>query len=277
MQTKMVMLVIMAMMAFAGNSLLCRMALVSSSTDPVSFTYIRLLSGALVLYLLTVFRHSPSISAGSWVGAVALFVYATGFSLAYVAIPTGAGALLLFGAVQLTMILWGMFKGERFNSIQTTGFFLAIVGLTVLLLPGATAPPLSSAVLMVMAGMAWGIYSVLGRSASNPLSSTAGNFILTLPFAAILLLINTHTMMTDLQGLILGIVSGAVTSGIGYALWYAVLPALKSSHAATIQLSVPVIATFAGWLILGETLTLRILLASLAILSGIALVIIEKR
>ncbi|WP_028627976.1 DMT family transporter [Metapseudomonas resinovorans] len=266
----------LAMLAFAGNSLLCRLALKETAIDAASFTAIRIASGALMLWLLLRLRHTPLASTGNWRAALALFVYAAAFSYAYLQLDAGAGALLLFGAVQLCMVVFGLLRGERLNPQQALGFALATGGLVVLLLPGATAPPLVGGLLMLLAGLAWGVYTLLGRQAGLPLAATAGNFIRALPFAALLLLPFIDQLTLDLPGLIYALLSGALTSGIGYAIWYSALPGLGALQAASVQLSVPVLAALGGALLLGETISLRLALVSLAVLGGIALVLRAK-
>lgn len=265
----------LAMLAFAANSLLCRMALTQSDISPGMFTALRLVSGAVTLLILTTTSNKASYSAGSWRGAVALFTYAAAFSYAYVGMSTGTGALLLFGAVQLTMISVGIARGERFGYYQIAGFVLAILGLIVLLMPGVTSPAPVPAILMVIAGIAWGAYSLMGKNAVSGLSVTAGNFVRALPLVALLggALIFMDRLSWDLQGGLLALASGALASGLGYAIWYLVLPAIPATIAATLQLSVPVIAALAGWVVLAEAITLQMSLASVAILGGIALVI----
>lgn len=264
------------MVAFAGNSLLCRVALRETSIDAASFTSIRLLSGALVLALLVRCCRSAQVGGGNWWSAAALFAYAAGFSYAYLSLSAGTGALMLFGAVQITMIGRGLWGGERLHRWQWLGLTLALGGLVGLLLPGLAAPPLLGAVLMLLAGVAWGVYSLRGRQGGDPTRVTAGNFLRALPFALLLSLVNIQHSSWDLGGALYAVASGALASGVGYALWYSVLPALKSTTAATVQLSVPVIAALGGLLFLGEALTLRLLLASAAILGGIALVILTR-
>jgi len=214
--------------------------------------------------------------AGNWLSAFALFTYAAGFSFAYVDLSAGTGALLLFGAVQATMILWGLHKGERLDLIQIVGFIVATTGLIVLVFPGLSAPPLISSILMLGAGVAWGIYSLRGRGEKNSASVTAENFVRAVPFAAAVSIISIPWTHVDLAGVSYAIISGAITSGHGYVIWYSALPGLKAASAATVQLSVPVLAATGGILLLGEPLTLRYLLASVGILGGIALVVLEK-
>ncbi|ENA32734.1 MULTISPECIES: DMT family transporter [Pseudomonas] len=261
----------LAMLAFAGNSLLCRLALKHAEIDPASFTTLRIFSGALVLWLLL--RQQNGKPAGNWPSAIYLFIYAAAFSFAYTHLEAGTGALLLFGAVQVTMISLGLLRGERLNRWATTGLLLALGGLVVLLLPGATAPSLTGALLMLTSGVAWGLYSLKGRGVTSPLAATAGNFLLASVPALLISLASIAYSHSDLMGVLYAVLSGAVTSGVGYALWYTALRGLGSLQAATVQLSVPVLTALAGALLLGEALTLRLLLTALAVLGGIALVL----
>jgi drug/metabolite transporter (DMT)-like permease len=267
----------LAMVAFAGNSLLCRVALKQTQIDGATFTLIRIVSGALCLGIIVGIRKGTLRNAGSWFSALALFGYAALFSFAYLRLTAGTGALLLFGAVQATMIFWALRKGERLRLGQTAGLFLALAGLVALVFPGLTAPPLSAAVLMLGAGIAWGIYSLRGKGGGDPLRATAGNFLRAVPLAVLLSLVVWRLANFDSAGIGYAIASGALASGIGYAIWYTALPALKASGAATVQLSVPVLAAAGGIALLGEPITLRFALASVAVLGGIALVIFERR
>lgn len=267
----------MAMIAFAGNSLLCRLALKNTSIDAASFTAIRLVSGAVTLWLVVRLSRGTSAGKGNWLSASALFAYAAGFSFAYRSLPAGTGALLLFGAVQATMISHGVWKGERLLRLQAVGLALALGGLIGLMLPGLSAPPLYGSVLMLAAGIAWGIYSLRGRGAGDPTKVTAGNFLRAIPITVALTVLMQDRINVDIQGILYAVMSGALASGIGYAIWYTALPRLRATNAATVQLSVPVIAAVGGIIFLGEPITLRLVLASLAILGGIALVILEKR
>jgi drug/metabolite transporter (DMT)-like permease len=265
----------LAMIAFAGNSLLCRAALKQASIDAASFTTIRLLSGAGMLWRVVRLRSSAPTGNGNWLSALALFGYAAGFSFAYLRLPAATGALLLFGAVQATMIGHGLWTGERLRRPQLAGLMLAGGGLLGLLLPGLTAPPLSGAVLMLGAGVAWGVYSLRGKGAGDPARVTAGNFLRSVPIAAALSILMSNGISLDRAGICYAVASGALASGMGYAIWYTALPALKSTSAATVQLSVPVIAALGGVVFLGEAITLRLVLASAAILGGIALVLLQ--
>jgi drug/metabolite transporter (DMT)-like permease len=264
------------MVGFAGNSLLCRVALKNTSIDAASFTTIRLISGALMLWLVVRMSHGTRTGKGNWPSAFALFVYAASFSFAYVSLPAATGALLLFGAVQATMIGYGVWAGERFLKKQIVGLVLAVGGLVGLLLPGLSAPPLVGSLLMLSAGIAWGVYSLRGKGAGDPTKVTAGNFMRAAPIAAALSLLMYEGASLSGPGFWYAVLSGALASGIGYAIWYTALPALKATSAATVQLSVPIIAALGGVVFLNEAVTLRLVLASAAILGGIALVVLEK-
>ncbi len=264
------------MIAFAGNSLICRLALTQTTIDAASFTFIRILSGAVALWLVVTIRKRTSPKAGSWASALALFAYAAAFSFAYISLSAGTGALLLFGAVQATMILWGLYKGERLRTRQWLGLALAVAGLVALLFPGLSAPSIGGALLMLCAGIAWGIYSLRGKRAGDPVTATAGNFLRAVVFATGLSVALLPWLKLDRGGVGYAILSGALASGIGYVIWYSALPGLKAASAATVQLSVPVLAAAGGILFLGESITLRYLLASIAVLGGIALVVTES-
>jgi drug/metabolite transporter (DMT)-like permease len=273
---RVVILTLLAMVAFASNSLLCRLALRQATIDAASFTLIRLLSGVIALWLIVITRKPGRPTAGNWTSALALFAYAAAFSFAYISLSVGTGALLLFGMVQATMIFWGLRKGERLNARQWFGLAIALGGLVALVFPGLSAPPIGGALLMTGAGIAWGIYSLRGKGAGDPTSVTAGNFWRSVVFAAVLSMALLRWTNLDPAGIRYAIVSGAIASGVGYVIWYSALPGLKATTAATVQLSVPVLAAVGGILFLSESITLRLLLASLLILGGIGLVIIEK-
>ena len=276
MSARTLLLTALAMLAFAGNSLLCRAALRDSQIDPASFTALRLFAGALVLWLLLYTRKRAATVPGNWAGAFSLFIYAAAFSYAYLHLDAGAGALLLFGAVQLSMITWGLLRGERLHRLQVVGLVLAAAGLVALLLPGTSTPSLSASCLMVLAGIAWGAYSLLGKGTPDPLAATAGNFIRTLPIVAVLCLVALGSLEWDSAGVVYALLSGGLTSGIGYAIWYAAMPGLAAIQAASVQLSVPLLTALAGSVLLGESLTGRLMLAGVAILGGIALVLRYK-
>ena len=268
-----------AMTAFACNSILCRLALGGGSIDAASFTTIRLVAGAAALWLIVRWRSrgSPPIAHGDWPSALALFAYAATFSFAYLSLTAATGALLLFGAVQVTMIGSGLRHGERLHRWQGLGLLLALCGLVGLLAPGLTAPPLPGALLMIAAGVSWGLYSLRGkRLRREPTMATAGNFLRAVPFAVALSLV-AGVGRVDPSGVAYAVVSGALASGVGYAIWYAALPSMRATTAATVQLSVPVLTALAGLWLLGEQFTVRLVVTSIAILGGIALVTVTPR
>lgn len=270
-------LTLLAMLAFAGNSLLCRMALTRTGIDAASFTSIRIFSGALVLWLIVRRRTGSGKTSGNWLSAFALFAYAAAFSLSYASLSAATGALLLFGAVQVTMIGHGLWAGERLGGRQLVGLATASAGLVGLLLPGLSAPPLHGSLLMLVAGVAWGAYSLRGRGAGDPLRVTAGNFLRAAVFTAGLSMVMLPSVSLDPSGVAYSIASGALASGVGYAVWYIALRGLHVASAATVQLIVPVIAAVGGVVFLDEPLTYRLVLASAAILGGVALVTFGKR
>jgi drug/metabolite transporter (DMT)-like permease len=278
-------LTLLALLGFAANSLLCRAALAGGaarSIDAASFTLVRLASGALVLALLLRARRRPAAPTeqrGSWPAALALFAYAAGFSLAYVRIGAGVGALLLFGCVQLTMLGAGLARGERPRALEWVGLAVALAGLAGLTLPGASAPDAPGALLMAGAGVAWGLYSLRGRGAGDPLAATAGNFLRSVPLAAalwLLALLLAPGAHASAKGLLLATASGALASGLGYSLWYAALPSLSAARAAIVQLAVPLLAAGGAVLLLHEPLTQRLVLGGAALLAGVLLSLRSK-
>lgn len=269
----------LALCAFAANSLLCRWALAGPSIDAASFTSVRLLTGALSLWLLLGWlggERPPPRPGRHWLPAAMLFVYAIAFSLAYLSLSTGTGALILFGGVQLTMLLAGWRSGERPTPRQGLGLLLAFAGLGWLVAPGVAAPSPLGAALMAIAGVAWGVYSLLGRDAVNPALTTARNFARALPFALAASLLSLPQFAISIEGLLLASASGALASGLGYIVWYAALPSLSATRAASVQLAVPVLTAAAGVALLDEPLTLRLLAAGGIILGGIALAVFGR-
>lgn len=268
-----------ALFGFAANSLLCRMALGAQSIDAWSFTSVRLVSGALMLFLLaratSSSRSGPS--GGSWASAAALFTYAAAFSLAYLRLSTGVGALLLFAAVQTTMIGWGLLRGERPTPVEWVGLVIAFGGLVLLTLPGAVAPDPVGLGLMVLAGMAWGVYSLRGRGSRFPLAATADNFARSVPMALAGLALAWSSTHLSVRGVVLAASSGAIASGLGYSLWYLALPGLSATRAAVVQLTVPVLAALAGVWLLGERVSLRLAVAGAMILGGVAIAVVLRR
>jgi drug/metabolite transporter (DMT)-like permease len=244
--------------------------------DAATFTFVRLTSGAIMLVALVSWRRRSVAIDGNWWSAFALFVYAACFSFAYMSLSAAAGALLLFGAVQATMIGYGLWRGETLTLWQIMGGLLAIAGLVVLMLPGLQAPPLLGSVLMLLAGIAWGVYSLRGRGMGNPSFITMGNFVRAVPMAAVLSVLFIQNIKAEWSGIGFAIASGALASGAGYAIWYAVLPHMRAVTAATVQLSVPVLAAVGGVFFLAEPITVRLGLASITILGGVAMVILSK-
>ncbi len=297
---------IIALLAFAANSLLCRMALAEGYIDPWSFTILRLFSGAVCLgFIMTVHaqrlrtsamsnmntanngttdtHQQPSTQAilsdkGSWLSSASLVVYALCFSLAYVELDTGTGALILFAAVQFTMIGWGIYQKEHLSVVQWLALGIALVGFVYLMLPSAAVPSLMGAIIMALSGIAWGIYSIRGKACISPLRATGFNFIRSLVALPILALMAvSYFGSITLQGVILATVSGAITSGVGYCLWYVAMPLLKSTQAAVVQFCVPVLAALAGVLFLSEPLTLRFIVATVIILGAVSVFVLNKK
>jgi drug/metabolite transporter (DMT)-like permease len=268
-----------ALVAFAANSWLCRAALRTGAIDAASFTAVRLAAGAVVLLLLARgARSRDAAGRGNWGSAAALFVYAIAFSFAYLALDSGLGALVLFGAVQLTMLAGGVLAGHRPGVGEAVGMVVALAGLVLLAAPGATAPDVPAAAGMAAAGVAWGVYSLRGREATRPLLANAGNFVRTLPAAAAALAV--ASLVTSLhaspRGFALAAISGGITSGIGYAIWYAALPGLAALQAGLVQLAVPVLAALGGALLLGETITGRLVASGALVLGGIAVATVRR-
>jgi len=264
----------LALLAFAGNSVLCRLALGEGAIDPASYTTVRLISGALTLRLIVGYlgkRDSRAGSSGSWSAGALLFLYAMAFAYAYRNLTAGTGALILFAAVQLTMIASALRSGERPAPIEWLGWSVAMVGLVYLVFPGIAAPSLGGSLLMAGAGIAWGAYSILGRGENNPIQATTDNFFRTLPLVLVVTLVQLPSLVMSPMGLLWAGISGAITSGLGYAIWYAALKRLTATRAATVQLSVPVIAALGGVAFLSEQITVRLLISSVVILGGIGL------
>lgn len=274
-----VILTTFTLVAFAANSLLCRMALGGHLIDPLSFTAIRLVSGALVLIPITrvVAESNPSQrTTGSWGSGFALFTYAAAFSLAYVSLGAGMGALILFGSVQVTMIGAALKAGETLGPAQWVGSAAAIGGLSYLVLPGSSAPDPFGAILMCVAGIAWGVYSIRGKGVSAPVAMTAGNFLRSAPLAIIASAVALSSVHLELSGILLALISGVVTSGLGYVLWYKALGSLTTTQASVVQLLVPVLAAFGGVAFLSEQVSMRLIGASTLILGGVALAILKR-
>ncbi|HXI13776.1 MAG TPA: DMT family transporter [Thermoanaerobaculia bacterium] len=264
----------LALIGFASNSILCRMALLEDGTiDPASFTSIRLMAGAATLTLLSAARRKSPMARGNWTSAFALFVYAIAFSLAYVQLTAATGALILFTLVQVTMIGSGIYGGERLRFMQWGGLILALAGLVILCAPGVRAPHPAAAVSMAIAGVSWGVYSLRGRRSSDPLLDTAGNFCRAVPLALLVSAIALRSQEVTVRGALLAIASGALASGVGYSLWYAVVPRIGATVASVLQLLVPVLAALAGVVVIGEPVTTRLAVAGVATIGGVAMVL----
>ncbi|MGM8908938.1 DMT family transporter [Psychrobacter sp. 1U1] len=287
---------IIALIAFAANSLLCRMALAEGYIDPWNFTIIRLLGGAICLAIIMsvhqrrlqqpntphqdtdVLKETILKDKGSWLSSLSLVIYALCFSLAYVALDTGTGALILFAAVQLTMIGWGIYQKEQVSTIQWVALFVAFAGFVYLMLPSAAVPSLIDAMIMAISGIAWGVYSIRGKACASPLRATGFNFIRSLVAIPLLFLIGINYLAgIRTEGVILASVSGAITSGVGYSLWYVAMPLLKSTQAAVVQFCVPVLAAIAGVLFLSEQLSLRFIIATIVILGAVSVFVLTKQ
>lgn len=271
-----------ALVAFAANSILCRMALITGSIDAATFTVVRVGSGAAVLLVLAAAAGARAAHrSGSWPSAAALVAYALAFSLAYVRLGAGIGALLLFGAVQLTIIAIALSRGERARGAEWAGLAAALAGLIYLVLPGLSAPPLTGSILMIAAGAAWGLYTIRGRGVADPLATTTGNFVRGVPLVAAALALQAMAARAPLtasaSGVLLAVASGGLTSALGYVIWYRALRGLTAIRAATVQLAVPVLTAAAGVAVLGERITARLIVAGTLILGGIAIAVLAHR
>jgi drug/metabolite transporter (DMT)-like permease len=266
-----------ALVAFAGNSILTRLALGRGTIDAASFATVRLAAGAAMLLLVTASTQGERIRMqGSWTSAVWLFAYAVPFSFAYVSLSAGTGALILFGSVQLTMMLAALWSGERPHAQQWLGLTLALAGLVYLVLPGLAAPSLVGSAAMALAGISWGFYSLRGRGARNPLDQTTGNFVRAVPLVIAVSVLAGSQLHLEWNGVLLAVASGALTSGLGYVLWYAALRSLTATRAAVIQLPVPILAGAGGVLFLGEAISTRLVLSTMIVLGGISLALLSR-
>ncbi len=281
-------LALFALFAFAGNSILCRLALKTENIDASSFTLLRIVAGMVMLFILLLIekrtrglQETPNrLSFGSWVGGASLFVYAAFFSYAYITLDTATGALILFGTVQIVLIVYGILKGERLSIFECIGFIITCLGFAYLLWPESSKPSGIGLILMIIAGGAWATYTVQGQGSVNPLADTAYNFLKTWPLLALLALLMLFgvfgAIKLSLEGVMLAVISGSITSGVGYALWYAALRNLKNTTAAVSQLSVPVLAAFLGLAFAGEAISQRLVISSVMVLGGILLFILNK-
>ncbi|PKH06039.1 DMT family transporter [Moritella sp. Urea-trap-13] len=267
-----------ALIAFAANSVLCRLALGNGAIDASSFTVIRLLSGAIALFIILSIRGSNKgvSSKGSWTAGFILFLYAITFSYAYLSVDTGTGALILFGAVQITMILLSLISGTRLHISEWAGVIVAFTGFIYLILPSITTPSVNGFILMTVSGISWGIYTLKGRSSKNPLMDTTYNFLRTIPFVTLLAFVTQQNLNYSSEGIMLALLSGAITSGVGYTIWYIALAGLSSTQAAVIQLSVPVIAAIGGVIFVSEIITTRLIISAAIVIGGILMVISGK-
>jgi drug/metabolite transporter (DMT)-like permease len=272
-------LTVLALIAFAANSIFARLALGDLSIDPASYTTVRLVTGAATLWLIANFRQAnkPASYDGGWSSAAMLFLYATTFSFAYISLTTGTGALILFASVQITMIAVGLYAGERPSALHWLGLVIAIAGLTYLVSPGVAAPSALGSLLMGTAGVAWGVYSLLGRGVSNPVHATAKNFLRSVPLALVILIFSSSSWALTAEGFLWAALSGSITSALGYVIWYAALRGLSATLAATVQLSVPAIAALGGGVFLSEQITLRLILSGAVILAGVGLAICSQK
>ena len=275
---------VFALFAFAANSVFCRLALGDEAIDATSFTSVRLFSGIIILFILMQFtshvsKPQSSLKAnakGSWLAAIMLFTYAVTFSFGYISLDTGTGALILFGAVQITMILFNVISGSRLHYSEWLGLTCAFIGFVYLILPSITTPSLTGFILMSVSGMAWAFYTLLGRKSKNALSDTAFNFLRTSPFILILVLLSFNNLHISSNGFLLAVLSGAIASGIGYFVWYIALSGLSVTQAAVLQLFVPIIAALGGVVFTSESITLRLIESSILVLGGILLVILGR-
>ncbi len=270
---------LLALIAFAGNSIICRIALKEAAIEPALFTSIRLISGAIILMLIVVMtrKSKKTKSKGSWFSAAMLFMYAAAFSYAYVSLETGTGALILFGVVQITMITYSLISGIKMSTIEWVGIVLALCGFLYLMLPGAKAPSLYGFILMTISGIGWGVYSIKGKTTKSPLQDTAYNFLRTIPFLLLLLYFLFQESNATTTGILLALFSGIVTSGLGYFIWYAALKGLTTIQASVVQLFVPVLASLGGLILVNEAISLRLIVASLLILGGIFIMNLVKK
>ena len=270
---------LLALVAFAGNSILCRLALGNEQIDAASFAAIRLLSG--VAFLLLIFKFSNQKeqpeSKGSWVSALMLFVYAITFSYAYISLETGIGALILFASVQFTMVISSLFLGNKITALQWVGVTMAFLGFVYLVFPTLSTPSAKGFSLMLVAGIAWGFYTLLGSASKNPLSDTLYNFSKTLPLVLVLLFFTVSQASFSSKGILIAVIAGGITSGVGYAIWYSVLTEISAIKASVLQLSVPVISALGGALFSDEAITIRLVISTAIIISGILIVVLNKQ
>lgn len=268
---------VVTLVAFASNSVLCRMALAAGAIDATSFTILRILSGAATLWVVSAFLRRRSRPTGSWISASMLALYAFAFSYAYLSLSIGTGALIVMGAVQATMIFAGLRAGERYVPLQWIGLLVAFGGTVYLVSPGVTGPPPLGAALMATAGIAWGIYSLRGRGSADPITATTDNFIRAVPFAMGIGVLQLRQMHWSTHGVVLAVISGSLTSGLGYVVWYSALRGLTVVRAASVQLALPVLAAIGGVVLLAEPVTTRLVVASVAVVGGVGLSVAGRK
>jgi len=282
---KTLLLTSLALIAFAANSVLCRLALGEGAIDAAGFTIVRMVSAVLVLFILVTLTvnererdngKKPSLSKGSWTASIMLFGYAVAFSFAYQSLDTGTGALILFGAVQITMLLVSVVTGSRLRLLEWLGIAAAFCGFVYLVLPQVSTPSLTGFILMTLSGVAWGFYSVIGRNSKNPLMDTHYNFLRCLVFVLVLLVFSFQTLHTTFNGVVYAVLSGGIMSALGYTVWYMALKRLAATSAAVVQLLVPVIAAIGGVIFVAEDITTRLMISGAMILGGIFLVVLAK-
>jgi drug/metabolite transporter (DMT)-like permease len=268
----------LALIAFAANSVLCRLALGNNVIDASSFTIIRLLAGAIVLFCIVLFSKgkTSTTSKGNLLSSFMLFLYAITFSFAYLSLDTGTGALILFGAVQITIIIHTLLSGNKLRPLEWLGVIISFLGFIYLISPGVSSPSIIGFVLMTIAGISWGIYTIKGQTSKNPLRDTTYNFIKTLPFITILYIATMTQSNYSTEGILLAVIAGGVTSGIGYTIWYMAIRGLSSIQSAVLQLLVPVIAAFSGVIFISEIITVRLTVSSILILGGVLIVTLYK-
>lgn len=300
---KIIICTIFALLAFAGNSVLCRMALGENTIDAASFTAIRLMSGIVILFVFLLFGlvfkkqteasdpqilvSKTSASKGSWFAASLLFIYAATFSYGYISLDTGVGALILFGAVQITMVVAGLISGNKLHYTEWLGLLIAFAGFVYLVIPSLTTPSLTGFILMTVSGIAWGLYTLIGRHSKQAINDTAYNFLRTSPFVLVLIIVIFASVSADMEsssalyltveGVVLAVLSGAIASGLGYAVWYIAIGGLSVTQAAVVQLFVPIVAAIGGVIFTSEVITLRLVESSALVLGGILMVILGKQ
>ncbi len=276
MSARIAFLLLVSVLAFTANPLLARLAVVTREMDAMGYTGVRLASGALMLLVIIWWRHrrangEPLRIAGTWAGAASLFAYAITYSIGFLVIGAAVGSVILFAAVQISILAWAIIKGDRPGLLEWIGLALAFASLCYLVSPGLVAPDPMGSLLMIVSGVAWAAYTLIGRGSRAPVDDTAGNFIRLLPISIPLIIAGLFVQTPTTLGLVYAICSGAISSGLGYAIWYAVLPLITRSRAAFVQLTVPALAAFGAVIFLSEPITLRLVVSSVGILGGAAL------